>query len=80
MKSYDLIVLGAGITGLSVARQSLIQEPNCRILILEKEYKVGMHGSGRNSGVLHSGIYYPSSTLKAKFCAEGSKLMSQYCE
>jgi L-2-hydroxyglutarate oxidase LhgO len=80
VKSYDLIVLGAGITGLSVARQSLIQEPNCRILILEKEYKIGMHGSGRNSGVLHSGIYYPSGTLKAKFCAEGSKLMSQYCE
>ena len=77
---YDLIILGAGITGLSVARQKALDEPDCKILIIEKEYKVGMHGSGRNSGVLHSGIYYPSSTLKAKFCAEGSKLMSQYCE
>ena len=80
IKNYDLIVLGAGITGLSVARQKLLDEPDCKILIIEKECKIGMHGSGRNSGVLHSGIYYPSSTLKARFCAEGSKLMSQYCE
>ena len=78
-KYYDLIVLGAGITGLSVARQKLLDEPECEILIIEKECKIGMHGSGRNSGVLHSGIYYPSDTLKAKFCAEGSKLMTNYC-
>jgi L-2-hydroxyglutarate oxidase LhgO len=78
-KYYDLIVLGAGITGLSVARQKLLDEPDCEILIIEKECKIGMHGSGRNSGVLHSGIYYPSDTLKAKFCAEGSKLMTNYC-
>ncbi len=76
---YDLIILGAGITGLSVARQRILDEPDCRILIIEKEQNVGMHGSGRNSGVLHSGIYYPSQTLKAKFCSEGSKLMMQYC-
>ena len=58
MKNYDLIILGAGITGLSVARQQLIQDSDCKVLILEKELKVGLHGSGRNSGVLHSGIYY----------------------
>jgi len=78
--SYDLIIIGAGITGLSVARQKLLDSPDCKILIIEKERKIGMHGSGRNSGVLHSGIYYPSDTLKAKFCAEGSKLMTRYCE
>jgi len=78
--NYDLIILGAGITGLSVARQKLIENPDCQILIIEKECKIGMHGSGRNSGVLHSGIYYPSDTLKAKFCSEGSKLMASYCE
>ena len=79
MKNYDLIVLGAGITGLSVARQQLIQDSDCKVLILEKELQVGLHGSGRNSGVLHSGIYYPTGTLKAKFCAEGAKLMDKYC-
>ena len=80
LKKYDLIILGAGITGLSVARQKILDEPNCRVLIIEKEPKIGMHGSGRNSGVLHSGIYYPSDTLKAKFCAEGSTLMTNYCK
>lgn len=79
-KNYDLIVLGAGITGLSVARQKILDEPDCKILIIEKECKAGMHGSGRNSGVLHSGIYYPTDTLKAKFCSEGSKLMANYCK
>ncbi len=78
--NYDLVILGAGITGLSVARQKLIEEPDCQILIIEKECKTGMHGSGRNSGVLHSGIYYPTDTLKAKFCSEGSKLMASYCK
>ena len=77
---YDLIILGAGITGLSIARQQLINDPACKILIIEKERTVGMHASGRNSGVLHSGIYYPSNTLKAKFCSEGRKLMEKYCQ
>jgi L-2-hydroxyglutarate oxidase LhgO len=80
MKNYDLIILGAGITGLSVARQKILHEPDCRILIIEKETKIGMHGSGRNSGVLHSGIYYPKNTLKARFCADGSNLMLEYCK
>lgn len=80
VRDYDLIILGAGITGLSVARQKLIENPDCQILIIEKECKIGMHGSGRNSGVLHSGIYYPTDTLKAKFCAEGSVLMANYCK
>ena len=80
MKKYDLIILGAGITGMSVARQQILSDSSCKILIIEKEQKIGMHGSGRNSGVLHSGIYYPSDTLKAKFCSEGSRLMADYCE
>ena len=80
MKGFDLIILGAGITGLSVARQKILSSPDCKILIIEKEKQVGLHGSGRNSGVLHSGIYYPTDTLKAKFCAEGSALMADYCE
>jgi L-2-hydroxyglutarate oxidase LhgO len=80
MKEYDLIIFGAGIVGLSVARERSLLDPDCKILIIEKEHRIGMHGSGRNSGVLHSGIYYESNTLKAKFCSEGSKLMFNYCK
>ena len=80
LEKYDLIILGAGITGLSVAREAIQTNSDCKILVIEKERKIGMHGSGRNSGVLHSGIYYPTNTLKAKFCAEGSALMVDYCK
>ena len=76
---YDLIIIGSGITGLSVARQRLLDNKDCKILILEKELKIGMHGSGRNTGVLHSGIYYKSNSLKAKFCTDGSAMMIDYC-
>ena len=77
---FDLIILGAGITGLSVARQQIHTDSGCKVLIIEKEKKIGLHASGRNSGVLHSGIYYPSQTLKAKFCSEGGMLMREYCQ
>ena len=77
---FDLIILGAGITGLSVARQQLLTDSGCKVLIIEKEKKIGLHASGRNSGVLHSGIYYPSETLKAKFCSEGGRIMGEYCQ
>jgi len=80
MKSYDYIIIGAGIVGLTVARELRRREPNAAILMLEKEQEVGMHGSGRNSGVLHSGIYYPEGSLKAKMCSSGSKLMAEYCD
>jgi L-2-hydroxyglutarate oxidase LhgO len=80
LEKYDLIILGAGITGLSVAREAIRANSDCKILVIEKESQIGMHGSGRNSGVLHSGIYYPTNTLKAKFCAEGSALMINYCK
>ncbi len=49
-------------------------------MLLDKEPTLGKHGSGRNSGVLHSGIYYPPGTLKAKYCAEGSQMLKDYCE
>lgn len=80
MKSYDYIIIGAGIVGLTIARELRFREPNCSILILEKEPEVGRHGSGRNSGVLHSGIYYPEGSLKARMCANGAKLMAEYCD
>ncbi len=77
---YDVIILGAGIVGLAVARELKQREPDTTILILEKESCPGKHASGRNSGVLHSGIFYPTESLKAKVCAAGSKAMAAYCQ
>lgn len=76
----DFVIVGAGILGLSIARELLRQYPNASIVVLEKESQVGMHMSGRNSGILHAGIYYKSDSLKAKFCLEGSRAMARYCD
>ncbi|WP_031434425.1 L-2-hydroxyglutarate oxidase [Methylomarinum vadi] len=80
MKYYDYVIVGAGIVGLTIARELFSREPEAKILMLEKELEVGRHGSGRNSGVLHSGIYYPEGSLKARMCASGAKLMADYCD
>ncbi len=78
--NWDYIIVGAGIVGLSVARELRLREKHSSILILEKEKSIGLHASGRNSGVLHSGIYYPKGSLKANICSTGSTLMSNYCQ
>ena len=79
MKNYDFVIVGAGIIGLTIARE--LPKPGHRsVAVLEKESEVGLHSSGRNSGVLHAGIYYGSDTLKAQVCAAGSKLMQQYAK
>lgn len=76
--SCEILVIGAGITGLTVARE-LVMRGAEDILILEKEPSAGYHASGRNSGVLHAGIYYSPDSLKARFCIEGNRLMKAYC-
>lgn len=79
-ENYDIVIIGAGIVGLTVAREIKQQFSDLSIVILEKEGRVGDHASGRNSGILHSGIYYPKNSLKAQFCTEGAKELSNYCE
>ena len=73
-----MLIVGAGITGLTIARE-LVNQGAEDILILEKEGSLGVHASGRNSGVLHAGIYYTPDTLKARFCVEGNRLMKAFC-
>lgn len=80
MESVDFLIVGAGIVGLSVANELRQRHPKASIVILEKETKVGCHASGRNSGVLHSGIYYSPETLKAKFCSEGARRMLAFAK
>ena len=77
--NFDFVIIGAGIVGLTIARELKARFPSQTILILEKESEVGLHGSGRNSGVLHSGIYYPPESYKAKFCAEGRVALTEFC-
>lgn len=74
----DYLVVGGGIVGLTVARELRKRYPAASIVVLEKEAILGMHASGRNSGVLHSGIYYDSHTLKARVCAEGARRMKAF--
>ena len=75
-KKYDYIVIGAGIVGLSTALK--LQEANKKVLILEKEKSPGLHQSGRNSGVLHSGIYYKPNSFKSNLCIRGRELMLEF--
>lgn len=77
---YDYLIAGAGIIGLSIARQLKRTYPEARIGIIEKEPDVAKHSSGRNSGVLHAGFYYTADSLKAKLTRDGNRAMKQYCE
>ena len=79
MKRADFLICGGGIVGLTIARE-LVKEGYENIVIIEKENALGKHASGRNSGVLHSGIYYTSDSLKAKSCLNGNFLMREYCK
>ena len=77
-RSADYLIVGGGIVGLTVARELRKRYPAASIVLLEKEVSLGKHASGRNSGVLHSGIYYDSTTMKAKVCAEGARRMKTF--
>ena len=70
---YDVIVIGGGIVGLSTAYKLNLHHPHLKILLLEKENAVAFHQTGRNSGVIHSGIYYKPGSYKAKNCVEGRR-------
>jgi (S)-2-hydroxyglutarate dehydrogenase len=79
MTHPDFAIIGGGVVGLSIAR-ALALRGAAKIVVFEKEPEIAAHASGRNSGVLHSGIYYPSGSLKARICAEGARRMTEYCE
>lgn len=76
----DVVIVGAGIVGLATAYQLLLAKPGLKIAILEKEASPASHQTGRNSGVVHSGIYYKPGSLKAKNCIAGKKELLAFCE
>ena len=80
MNTTDFLIIGAGIVGLTIAREVQQRYPDASVTILEKESRIGEHASGRNSGVLHSGIYYTADSLKARFTRDGNIAWQAYCE
>jgi L-2-hydroxyglutarate oxidase len=80
MASFDLAVVGGGIVGLATAWRFTEQFPGKRVVVLEKEDRVAFHQTGRNSGVLHSGIYYKPGSLKATNCRAGKAQMEAFCQ
>jgi (S)-2-hydroxyglutarate dehydrogenase len=76
---HEYVVIGGGIVGLATAMAVGKKYPRARILVLEKERDVAQHQTGRNSGVIHSGIYYKPGSLKARFAVEGNRSMIEFC-
>src|SRR4051812_48455911 len=79
MQKNELVIIGGGIVGLATAYRFLERFPGCRVVVLEKEAAVARHQTGRNSGVLHSGIYYRPGSLKAQNCRAGKLAMEEFC-
>lgn len=77
---YDFAIIGGGIVGISTANSLLQSQPNASIIVLEKEDDLAEHQTGRNSGVIHAGVYYQPGSLKATFCREGSQATLRFCE
>ena len=76
-KTVDFLVVGGGIVGVTVALE-LRRRGLGSVMVVEKEDQIGLHATGRNSGVLHAGIYYEADSLKAKLCAEGARRLRAY--
>lgn len=77
--SVDLVVVGAGIVGLAVAREALRRRPGLRVAVLEREDDVAAHQTGHNSGVAHSGLYYRPGSLKARLAVDGVEALYALC-
>lgn len=79
MITTDILIIGGGMIGVSVAKEFTNRYPDLPVTLIEKEATVARHASRRNSGVLHAGFYYTPNGLKAKFTAEGNRLLTDYC-
>ncbi len=80
MQNTDVVIIGAGIVGLATAYRLNERYPDLAITILEKESGLAQHQTGRNSGVLHSGVYYRPGSLRATNCRTGKLAMQEFCE
>ncbi len=78
MEKIDMAIIGAGVVGLAIARE-LAKNSSRTIAVLESHPRFGRETSSRNSEVIHSGLYYPSSMLKTRLCLEGNRLLYDFC-
>lgn len=78
--TYDVVVVGGGIVGLATAYALSRRVDDPKVLLLEKETELARHQTGHNSGVIHSGIYYPPGSLKARFALEGGEKLTAFCD
>lgn len=79
-QQYDIAIIGGGIVGLATAMELLARYPALKLVVLEKEHELAQHQTGRNSGVIHSGIYYAPGSLKAKACVAGKASLLRFCD
>ncbi len=78
-RQSDLLIIGAGIVGLATALDYVRRFPGHRLIVVDKEDRVAAHQTGHNSGVIHSGIYYRTGSLKARNCVAGCASMKRFC-
>lgn len=79
MEASAVGVVGGGIIGLATARELVTARPGLSVTVLEKEHDLALHQTGRNSGVVHTGIYYEPGSLKAQLCTRGRVMLKEYC-
>lgn len=77
---YDYVIIGGGIVGLSTAYALMQKYPHAKMVIVEKEPHISTHQTGRNSGVIHSGVYYKPGSLKARMAIQGRNTMVKFCQ
>ncbi|MSU34517.1 MAG: L-2-hydroxyglutarate oxidase [Pedosphaera sp.] len=80
MKPFRIAIVGGGIVGLSVAYKLSLKHPGAELVLFEKEPKLATHQTGRNSGVIHSGIYYKPASRKARMCRSGKVQLERFCK
>ena len=80
MGAYDIVLVGGGIVGVSTAWQLKKVYPDAKLLLIEKEFSLGKHQTGHNSGVIHAGVYYNPGSLKADLCKRGAAQTIDFCQ
>jgi (S)-2-hydroxyglutarate dehydrogenase len=76
----DVAIVGGGILGLALARELTARHDGIRLAVFEREPRIGVHQTGRSSGVIHAGIYYAPGSLKANLCVAGARELYAYCD